>query len=123
METEDRIRRALADRYAIEAAMDSGGMAMVYRARELKHDRTVAIKVLRTDLAEAIGADRLDRGGQPPIEDAVQIAREVADALAYAQREGVIHRDIRPANFLWSGVMLCWRISGSLRAGLASMGG
>ncbi len=119
-------------------------MATVYRARDLKHERTVAIKVLRPDLAEAIGADRflreirttanlshphilplhdsgeaegflfyvmpfvkgeslrdrLEREGQLPIEDAVQIAREVAGALAYAHDEGVIHRDIKPANIL-----------------------
>jgi len=119
-------------------------MATVYRARDLKHERTVAIKVLRQELTEAIGADRflreirttanlshphilplfdsgeaagllyfvmpivrgeslkdrLAREGQLPIEDAVQIAREVADALAYAHQEGVIHRDVKPANIL-----------------------
>jgi len=135
---------ALADRYTIEAEIDSGGMATVYRARDLKHERTVAIKVLRPDLVEAVGADRflreirttanlshphilplfdsgeaagflfyvmpfvkgeslrdrLEREGQLPLEDAVQIAREVADALAYAHKNGVIHRDIKPANIM-----------------------
>jgi len=142
--TEEHLRTALADRYRIESEIDSGGMATVYRAQDLKHDRTVAIKVLRPELAEAIGADRflreirttanlnhpnilplhdsgeadgflfyvmpyvkgeslgdrLEREGQLPIEDAVQIAREVAEALAYAHREGVIHRDIKPANIM-----------------------
>ena len=57
----ERLKDALSDRYAIESEIDSGGMATVYRARDLKHDRTVAIKVLRPDLAEAIGADRFLR--------------------------------------------------------------
>ncbi|MFH1765981.1 MAG: protein kinase, partial [Gemmatimonadota bacterium] len=108
------------------------------------HDRTVAIKVLKPELAEAIGADRflreirttanlshphilplfdsgdadgflyyvmpfvegeslqdrLDREGPLPVEDAVQIAREVADALAYAHKKGIIHRDVKPANIM-----------------------
>jgi len=142
-----RLRVALSDRYRIEAEIDTGGMATVYRARDLKHERTVAIKVLRPDLVEAVGADRflkeirttanlshphilplfdsgeaggflyyvmpfvdgesladrLEREGQLPVEDAVQIAREVADALAYAHGKGVIHRDIKPANIMLEG--------------------
>ena len=47
--------------------------------------------------------DHLDRETQLPIDDALQIAREVADALAYAHRQGVIHRDIKPENILLSG--------------------
>jgi predicted unusual protein kinase regulating ubiquinone biosynthesis (AarF/ABC1/UbiB family) len=61
MDLQERLSAALADRYVMEAEIDSGGMATVYRARDLKHDRPVAIKVLRTDLAEAIGADRFLR--------------------------------------------------------------
>ncbi len=44
--------------------------------------------------------DRLNREKQLPIEDAVQIAREVADALSYAHSHDVIHRDIKPENIL-----------------------
>ena len=47
--------------------------------------------------------DRLRRERQLPVEDAVRIAREVADALDYAHRQGVVHRDIKPENILLSG--------------------
>jgi serine/threonine protein kinase len=49
---------ALADRYRLERDLGEGGMASVYLARDVRHDRNVAIKVLRPELAEAIGADR-----------------------------------------------------------------
>jgi serine/threonine-protein kinase len=47
--------------------------------------------------------DRLEREGSLPVDDATQIAREVASALAYAHRHHVVHRDIKPANILLSG--------------------
>jgi tetratricopeptide (TPR) repeat protein len=56
-----RLRTALADRYAIERELGSGGMATVYLARDLKHDRQVALKVLKPELAHAVGADRFLR--------------------------------------------------------------
>jgi serine/threonine-protein kinase len=49
---------ALASRYAIERELGAGGMATVYLARDLRHDRKVALKVLRPDLAATIGAER-----------------------------------------------------------------
>jgi Tol biopolymer transport system component len=134
----------LADRYRIERELGQGGMATVYLARDLRHERQVAIKVLRPDLAAVIGAerflreiktiahlqhphilglidsgevggtayyvmpfvdgeslrDRLRREKQLPVADAVRIATEVAAALGYAHRHGVIHRDIKPENVL-----------------------
>jgi len=54
----ERLRGALADRYAIERELGRGGMATVYLARDLKHDRHVAVKVLHPDLAAVVGATR-----------------------------------------------------------------
>jgi tRNA A-37 threonylcarbamoyl transferase component Bud32 len=54
----DRLRAALSDRYAIERELGSGGMATVYLAEDLKHHRKVAVKVLRPDLAAALGPER-----------------------------------------------------------------
>ena len=134
----------LADRYRVERELGSGGMATVYLAADLKHDRRVAIKVLKPELAAVLGAerfvveikttaslqhphilplfdsgtieglpfyvmpyiegetirDKLNRESQFGVDEAVRIAREVADALDYAHRHGVIHRDIKPENIL-----------------------
>ena len=54
----DRLSEALADRYRIERELGQGGMATVYLARDLKHDRDVAIKVLNPDLSQTRGAER-----------------------------------------------------------------
>ncbi len=54
----DRLTAALADRYTIEGELGQGGMATVYLAQDLKHDRKVAVKVLRPELAAVIGAER-----------------------------------------------------------------
>ncbi len=139
-----RLQAALADRYRIEGELGQGGMATVYLAEDLKHDRKVAVKVLRPELAAVIGAerflaeikttanlqhphilplhdsgeadsflyyvmpyvegeslrDRLKRDKQLPIKETVRISCEVADALDYAHRHGIIHRDIKPENVL-----------------------
>jgi serine/threonine-protein kinase len=141
---QDRLRLALADRYAVERELGAGGMATVYLAEDLKHKRKVALKVLKPELAAVLGAERfvqeitttaalqhphilplfdsgtadgflyyvmpfidgetlrtkLDRETQLGIGESVQIATQVADALDYAHRHGVIHRDIKPENVL-----------------------
>ena len=53
-----RLESALADRYRIERQLGEGGMATVYLAQDLKHNRQVAIKVLKPELAAVVGADR-----------------------------------------------------------------
>ena len=145
-----RLTTAIADRYRIERHLGEGGMATVYLAEDLKHQRKVALKVLRPELAAVIGAerfvqeitttaslqhphilplfdsgrasagvdggdflyyvmpyiegetlrDKLNRETQLSVDEAVRVASEVADALDYAHRHGVIHRDIKPENIL-----------------------
>ena len=56
-----RLSAALADRYAIERELGHGGMATVYLAEDVKHHRKVALKVLRAELAQMIGAERFLR--------------------------------------------------------------
>src|SRR3989454_5792827 len=53
-----RLTTALAGRYAIERELGAGGMSTVYLARDVKHDREVALKVLRPELAAVLGAER-----------------------------------------------------------------
>jgi len=139
-----RLTEALSDRYRLERELGEGGMATVYLAQDIKHNRRVAVKVLRPELAAVIGAerflteitttanlqhphilplfdsgeadsflfyvmpyvegetvrDRISREKQLPVAEAVRIASEVAAALDYAHRHGVIHRDIKPENIL-----------------------
>ena len=52
------LKTGLADRYVIERELGRGGMATVYLGRDLKHPRQVAVKVLRPEVAGALGADR-----------------------------------------------------------------
>jgi eukaryotic-like serine/threonine-protein kinase len=143
----NRLQAPLAGRYRIERELGHGGMATVFLAQDLRHDRPVALKVLHPDLAQVMGPERflreiricsrlqhphilsvydsgdadgqlwftmpyidgetlrgrLLREKQLPVDDALRIAREVADALHYAHQHGVIHRDIKPENILLSG--------------------
>jgi serine/threonine-protein kinase len=139
-----RLNAALEGRYTIERELGEGGMATVYLADDLKHERKVALKVLKPELAAVVGAerflaeikttanlqhphilplfdsgeadgflfyvmpyvegetlrDRLDRERQLPVDDAVKITADLAEALDYAHRHKIIHRDIKPANIL-----------------------
>ena len=54
----EKLRTTLSARYAIERELGAGGMATVYRAHDVRHDRDVAIKVLHPDLGAALGSDR-----------------------------------------------------------------
>ena len=56
-----QVKSALGDRYAVEREVGRGGMAVVFLAQDRKHRRPVAVKVLRPEVAEGIGADRFLR--------------------------------------------------------------
>ncbi len=60
-DTVERLKAALADRYAIQEELGAGGMATVYLAQGLKHHRQVALKVLRPEIAAAVGPERFLR--------------------------------------------------------------
>jgi len=140
----ERLSAVLQDRYVIEREIGRGGAATVYLALDIRHNRPVAIKVLRPELGAGIVADRfrseieiasrlahpailpvfdsgasedllyyvmpfmegeslrdhLERERVLPVEQALRIARDVGEALAYAHARDVVHRDIKPENIL-----------------------
>lgn len=147
LEEGKELPRSLGDRFDVEREIGRGGMATVFLGHDRRHDRPVAIKVLRQDVAASVGADRflreirtaarlhhphimplhdsgeadgllyyvmpysrgetlrdrLERERQLPLDEALRITREVADALDHAHNDGIVHRDIKPENVFLSG--------------------
>jgi serine/threonine protein kinase/Flp pilus assembly protein TadD len=142
--TSPTLPQILGDRYTIESEIGRGGMACVYLARDSRHDRSVAVKVLNRDVAAALGTDRflqeiktaaslthphivavhdsgevdgvlfyvmphiagetlrerLTRVKRMPVDEVAGLARQLAGALDFAHRHGVVHRDIKPENVI-----------------------
>src|SRR5688572_20116871 len=130
--------------YVLGEELGRGGAATVFLATDLKHDRSVALKLLSADASSALGGDRfkreidvvaklhhphilplhdsgevdgllyyvmplvtgetlrdrIARRGPLPVAEVRQIMTDVAAALDYAHRHGVVHRDVKPANIL-----------------------
>lgn len=84
----DRLKEALAGRYAVLRELGAGGMANVYVAEDLKHHRKVAVKVLRSELAAALGHDRFTR----EIEIAAQLQHpHILPLLDSGEAEGFLY--------------------------------
>jgi serine/threonine protein kinase len=146
-DTLDKLENALKDRYILERKLGRGGMATVYLARDIKHDRPVALKVVRRGVAATVGherflkeiqisarlthpqilplydsgeadgflyyvmpyvdgeslRDRLEGVGPVAVPEVVSLLRDVLEALEYAHKQDVVHRDIKPDNVMLVG--------------------
>jgi serine/threonine protein kinase len=140
----EHLSGAVSASYDVAERVGAGGMGSVYEARDRRHGRRVAIKIIHPELAASVGAarflreiqiaarlqhphvlplfdsgeangllyyvtpfvageslrQRLAREKQLPLLDVCRITRQVASALTYAHREGVVHRDVKPDNIL-----------------------
>ena len=140
------LSHALEGRYDVGSRLGEGATATVYLAKDLRHSRSVAIKVLLPDLAAAVGPkrflaeirttaslqhphivplfdsgqtgdylfyvmpyvagrtlkERLEAEPRVSLDEAIEIVTKIAEALDYAHRQGVLHRDIKPGNILLS---------------------
>ena len=102
------LRQALADRYTIERELGRGGMATVYLARDLKHDRPVALKVLHPELAAGLGPERFLREVRlaarlqhPHVLTVLDSGEVVAGRESRVAGDVLGTRDPRPATLLW----------------------
>ncbi len=146
-DTMARLRQALPRRFTIQRELGRGRVAFVFLARDHKHHRSVALKVLRPEVALVLGRDRflgeidlvaqlqhphivpvydsyeaegflfyvmpyidgvslrvrLSEEGRLDTGEALELACQVADGLAYAHTHNVVHRDIKPENILLHG--------------------
>jgi serine/threonine protein kinase len=137
--------RVIGDRYVVDREVGRGAMAVVYRARDRRYDRDVALKIVNPELAASVGKERFlneiqvaarlnhphivalhDSGesdgllyyvmpfidgptlrerlasmGKFPAAEAVRTIQDLASALDYAHRLGIIHRDIKPDNVMF----------------------
>ena len=173
-DTFQRLAAALGERYALEREIGAGGMATVYLAKDHRHNRNVAIKVVRPELSGPGGTarflreielaarlqhphilpvfdsgtvddgaggrtpyfvmpfvdgetlrGRLGRESRLPVDEAISLAEEIADALAHAHAHGVVHRDIKPENILMSGghaVVADFGVAKAVESGASSSG-
>ena len=101
-DTGETLDTALADRYTLEREIGRGGMATVYLALDLKHDRPVALKIMHPELAATVGPERflreirttarLDHPHILPVLDSGEAAGRLWDTMPYVRGESLRDR-------------------------------